>query len=275
MVSPLARTLTRVLSVLYGVLGVILFAAPAWSAANFSWKISPFVAMTMGGWCLGSAYTAWDTARIGRWSLVYPNVVYLWTFGVLEAVVLLLFRDKLNLGAALAWPYLLAIGLNAVVALLVAIEWLRNKPEIAAEGFPVPAWIRGLMVVFILFVGFLAVYGWLSGPDGRGTDGTIFPEPLSMFTLRAFASFYAALAAAVVPLLWSRGLAAVVVLGRAGMAFIVVITLAALVNLDTFNFAAHRGQWIYLGAYVGAFFVLGALGIMERRRGAADAGTAN
>ncbi|HET7144199.1 MAG TPA: hypothetical protein VFI68_09290, partial [Anaerolineales bacterium] len=65
MISALSRTLIRILAVLYIVLGAILFAAPAWSAANFSWKISPFVAMTMGGWCLGNAFTAWETARIG------------------------------------------------------------------------------------------------------------------------------------------------------------------------------------------------------------------
>ena len=64
MLSPASRWLTRILSALYAALGLILFLAPDWSAANFSWKVSPFVAMTMGGWCLGNAYFAWESARV-------------------------------------------------------------------------------------------------------------------------------------------------------------------------------------------------------------------
>jgi hypothetical protein len=265
MILPLSRTLIRILAVLYTVLGAILFAAPSWSAANFSWKISPFVAMTMGGWSLGNAFTAWETARIGRWSLVYANVVYLWVFGLLETAVLVLFRDKLSLNVAMAWPYLLALTLNFIVAVLLTIEWLRTKPEISAEGPGVPAWTRWLMGVFILFVGFLAMYGWLSGAEGHGTDASVFPEALSLFTLRAFASFYAALAFAVIPLIWAKGGSAMVALGRAGMSFIIFITIAALVNLNKFNFAEHPGQFAYLGAYGGAFFVLSGLFLYERR----------
>jgi hypothetical protein len=265
MISLLSRTLIRILAILYTVLGVILFVAPTWSAANFSWKISPFVAMTMGGWSLGNAFTAWDTARIGRWSLVYANVTYLSVFGLLEAAVLILFRDKLILNVPMAWPYLLALALNVIVVALLAIEWLRTKPEISKEGSEVPTWVRWLMVGFILFVGFLSLYGWVSDPEGHGTDASIFPEVLSMFTLRAFASFYAALASAVVPLIWTKGSSAVLTLGRAGMSFIIVITIAALANLNKFNFAEHPGQMLYLGAYVGAFFVLGGLFLYERR----------
>lgn len=265
MISPLSRNLLRVLAVLYAVLGLILFVAPAWSAANFSWKISPFVAMTMGGWSLGNAFTAWETARIGRWSLAYANIVYLSVFGLLEATVLILFRGKLILNVAMAWPYLLALTLNVFVVILLIIEWLKTKPEISAEGLEVPAWTRWLMGVFILFVGFLAIYGWVSGAEGHGTDASVFPETLSLFTLRAFASFYAALASAVVPLIWTKGSSAMLTLGRAGMSFIVVVTIAALANLNKFNFAEHPGQFVYLGAYLGAFFVLSGLFLYERR----------
>jgi hypothetical protein len=261
----MTRTLIRVLAVVYALLGIVLFIAPDWSASNFSWKISSFVAMTIGGWCIGNAYTAWEAARLGRWSLVYGNVVYLWVFGVLEVAVLILFREKLILNVALAAPYLLALTLNLVIAILLTKEWLQNKPEMAAEGFNIPSWVRGLMVVFILFVGFLALYGWVSGADGHGTDASVFPEPLTVFTLRAFASFYAALASAVVPMLWAKGSDTVLTLGKAGMSFIVAITIAALAYLKLFNFSEHPGQLIYMGAYVGAFFVLLGLFAHEKR----------
>jgi hypothetical protein len=121
------------------------------------------------------------------------------------------------------------------------------------------------MIFFILFVGFLALYGWVSGAEGRGADASIFPEPLSMFSLRAFASFYAALAMSMVPMLWAKGSQSVLTLGKAGMSFIVAITIAAFVYLSIFNFSEHPGQLMYMGAYVGAFFVLIGLFIFDKR----------
>ena len=265
MITPLTRTSLRVSAVLYAALGVVLFAAPDWSAANFAWKISAFVAMTMGGWCIGNAYTAWDAARIGNWSTAYGNLVYLWVFGVLEGVVIFLFREKLLLGSLLAAMYMLTLGSNVWVAALLTKEWIQTRPAPSAEGHSVPTWVRGLMIFFILFVGFLALYGWVSGAEGRGADASIFPEPLSMFSLRAFASFYAALAMSMVPMLWAKGSQSVLTLGKAGMSFIVAITIAALVYLSIFNFSEHPGQLMYMGAYVGAFFVLIGLFIFDKR----------
>jgi hypothetical protein len=270
MITPLTRTSLRVSAVLYAALGVVLFAAPDWSAANFAWKISAFVAMTMGGWCIGNAYTAWDAARIGNWSTAYGNLVYLWVFGVLEGVVIFLFREKLLLGSLLAAMYMLTLGSNVWVAILLTKEWIQTRPALSTEGHSVPTWVRGLMIVFILFVGFLALYGWVSGAEGRGADASIFPEPLSMFSLRAFASFYAALATAVVPMLWAKGSQSVLTLGKAGMSFIVAITIAAFVYLNLFNFSEHPGQLLYMGAYVGAFFVLIGLFMVEKRIRAAS-----
>lgn len=265
MITPLTRTSLRVSAVLYAALGVVLFTAPDWSAANFAWKISAFVAMTMGGWCIGNAYTAWDAARIGNWSTAYGNLVYLWVFGVLEGVVIFLFREKLLLGSLLAAMYMLTLGSNVWVAALLTKEWIQTRPAPSAEGHSVPTWVRGLMIFFILFVGFLALYGWVSGAEGRGADASIFPEPLSMFSLRAFASFYAALAMSMVPMLWAKGSQSVLTLGKAGMSFIVAITIAALVYLSIFNFSEHPGQLMYMGAYVGAFFVLIGLFIFDKR----------
>lgn len=264
MLSKTLRVLTYSLAILYAILGIVLFLAPAWSAANFSWGISPFVAMTMGGWCLGNAYTAWDAARLWRWSLVYNNLLYLWTFGVLETAVLFLFRDRLILDVPLAWPYLLTLALTVIAAALGLAEWMSRRPAVEAEGQPVPRWVRALAVLFVLFVGFLALYGAFSGQNGYGTNGRIFPEPLTLFTLRAFAAFYASLAIAVVPTIWARGSEPLIVLGRAGMSFIVPITIAALINLDKFDFAARPGGLIYLGAYVVAFFVVGGILLLAR-----------
>ena len=56
--SVTLRWLTRVIAVAYLLLGLIMFAIPGWSAHHFPWKLSPFVAMTIGSYLLGSAWMA-------------------------------------------------------------------------------------------------------------------------------------------------------------------------------------------------------------------------
>src|SRR2546423_14426321 len=87
--SALSRNLTFVVAGLFTLLGLVLFFVPDWASANFLWKVSPFVAMTMGGWYLGSAFLAWEVARVWRWSSVYASIIFLWVFSLLETVVLL------------------------------------------------------------------------------------------------------------------------------------------------------------------------------------------
>jgi hypothetical protein len=47
------------------VLGSLLFFFPTATSAGFAWKVSPFVTMTMGGWCLGNAWLAFIAGK--RW----------------------------------------------------------------------------------------------------------------------------------------------------------------------------------------------------------------
>lgn len=255
MLSPLLRRLTLLLAILYAALGLILFLAPVWSAANFSWKISSFVAMTMGGWCFGNAYHAWESARIGRWSIVYPSLIYLWVFGILELLVLFLFRELLILNVPLAWPYILTLGLTVVATIAGIVTWLRERPSLTQVGLAVPLWIRPVIIFFVVFVGLLALLGGRAQSGGLSTEGGIFPQPLTLFTVRAFAAFYAALAFSALPLIWTRNLAPWLLYVRAGLGLLIPILLAALLHLDQFDFANRPGGLLYIGAYVAALVV--------------------
>lgn len=266
MISPLLRRLTILLAILYAVLGLILFLAPAWSAANFSWKISSFVAMTMGGWCLGNAYFAWESVRVGRWAVVYPSLIYLWLFGILELLVLFLFRDLLILNVPMAWPYILTLGLTVVTAIVGIVIWWRERPSLAAEGLAVPLWIRPIIIFFVVFVGLLALLGGRAQPGGLSTEGGIFPQPLTLFTVRAFAAFYAALALSALPLIWTRHLAPWLLYVRSGLGLIIPILIAALVYLDQFDFANRPGGLLYIGAYVAALVVASFILAVYRRQ---------
>jgi hypothetical protein len=91
MLSPLSRQLTYLVAGLYTLLGLPLFLAPEWAAQNFLWKVTPFLAMTIGAWYLGTAFVAWQSARNWRWSLIYMGIIFVWTFSLLETLLLVMY----------------------------------------------------------------------------------------------------------------------------------------------------------------------------------------
>jgi hypothetical protein len=186
--STTSRLLTRLSAMAYGVVGLVLFAAPAWAAPRFAWKVSEFVAMTIGGWCLGTGFVAWVAAQEWTWGRVFPLLLYLWGFAVFEVVVLIAFRDRIPFGEIMTWPYLAALGIGVVTAVVGLADWLRLRPTARVQGDPrSPGWIRVLAVLFVLAVGFLATKGILD-PE-VGLTKNVFPEELSPFTTRAFGVF--------------------------------------------------------------------------------------
>ena len=247
-VSSKARLLIYVTAAAFGLMGLLLFILPTWSAANFSWKISSIVAMTMGGWYLGTAVMAGLVAFHRRWNVIYCSGLYLIIFSLSEALVLVIHSTKLKLDALLAWPYIGMLALAILAGIFALLDWARQKPVMTEEGSPVTAWMRVVIVVFILFVFLLS--GVAFSGYWVGLNGVIFPEPLSLFTLHSFGAFYFSLAFSVLTLLRVRRLAAVTVEVWGGLALISFITAAALLNLRVFNFSEHPFQLIYLGVYI-------------------------
>jgi hypothetical protein len=250
MISPALRTIIYLLGAGYAVTGVILFVAPNWASGNFAWRISPFVAMTIGGWCIGNAWLAFLVARRGRWATVLSPILYLALFGLFETGVLIAFRQRVLTASPLAWIYLVTIAATAVFAVAALIEGLAKRPVVQRVGAPTRAVTAGFTLLFMLVVGFLGCYGLMAVEGMRGLNAGIFPEQLTPFSLRAFGSFYLALALAVVPLLWSRGLDNVLTHGFAAYGLILFITAAALVFIDRFDFATRPTQAIYIGIYL-------------------------
>ena len=248
--SPLTRQLTRVSAIAFAVVGLIFFVAPGFSAENFPWNVSPFVAMTIGAWCLGSAAIAWEAARIWRFGLVYALLVFLWLFAIAELLVVVAFLGALRTTALLTIPYLLTLGLAVASALSGVVDLVRRRPPLRVDGHPKPTWVQALILTFGLLVGILAVGGLFAGQGGLSTTGGIFPEPLTLFTVRAFAAFFLALDLAALALLLSPWREPAVELARVGIALIVPILVAAAVNIGAFDFAARPGGLLYIGAYV-------------------------
>ncbi len=250
MLSKYSRGFTYSITALYAILGLSLFFFPESLSAVFAWKVTPFITITIGGWCLGNAWMAFITARRWRWNLVYTALIYLWVFGVGELIVFFVFRDKVKLEHPITWLYALTLFVNSAAALLGFFEWLRIKPNLLSNAEQVQPIHRVYAAVFVIVVGFLGLYGMVAQIGAVGTNGGIFPEVMSLFTLRSFGVFYFSIALAVLPLIWGKSLQSIAHHAFASYGLIVFITLAALIYIRLFDFVKHPGGLLYFGAYL-------------------------
>ena len=249
MLSNISRWLTYLTAILYAILGALLFFFSESLAPVFAWKVTPFMAATMGGWCLGNAWSAFFSARRWDWKLVYMALVYLWIFGIAELAVLIAFRDKLVLGHPISWLYFVTICINALTAVIGVYDWFKLKPARMSFGPKAGIFHYVLIFGFVLIVTVLAVYGLFAQIGDVGTNGGVFPEIMSLFTLRAFAAFYLSLCVSAAIGLREPNLATLLNYGFSSYMLVIAITAAIFVYLHLFDFANHPGQLIYVGAY--------------------------
>jgi hypothetical protein len=266
MLSSVSRILTYLSAALAFVTGGFLFFAPEQFAPVFAWKVTPFMVMTIGAWCLGNAWLAFWIARRWRWADVQVAAVYLWMFGLLETGVLIAFRDKLVLAHPVAWLYVAMIAIMLLNSVVGIVDWLRLRPASAPVGQHAGTITIVLAWVFFIFVCFLGLYGLFVPMGGVGTSGGIFPEVMSAFTLRAFGAFYLSLGVPVFLLLRTRSLDAILFYSIAAYMLIIIVTAAALVYLRLFNFATAPGSLAYFGAYVGVGIVIAIIMFQQRDR---------
>ena len=257
-ISTVTRALLVVAAALFLLFGVASFVLPAWAAANFPWGVSPFIAMTIGGWSIGTALIAADAARVARISWIYPLLVYVWLFALLELIVAVAFLGRLIV-APLTFPYLGALVAALASAVPGIVDLARSRADrrhgdgTARRAIPRYAWLGA--AVFVLGVGFLSVVTLLAQQGGGATEGRVVPDRMTLFTVRAFSAFFFALTASVASLVATRDYETFLQLGSGGLYLIVPITLASLLNLGLFDFVGRPGGALYLGAYV----VVGAL----------------
>ena len=250
MLSNTSRVLTYLCAIFYAFLGTLLFLLPEQLASVFAWKVTAFMTMTIGGWCLGNAWLAFIAARRWEWKLVYTSLIYLWLFGIGELTVLFLFRDKLKLEHPIAWFYCITLIVNTLTTFTGIFDYLRIHPPSEISG-PTITKVQSLpAIAFIVFVGFLGLYGLTVQIGAPGTNAGIFPEVMSLFTLRSFGVFYLSLALAFVPYFWNRSLNAILHHSVAAYGLIVFITAAALIYIRLFDFEERPGGLAYFGAYL-------------------------
>ena len=267
--SAAARWLTRVLALAYLLVGLVMFAAPAWSAHHFAWKVSPFVAITLGSYLLGNAWIAAVAQHTWTFSCVYSSLLYLWLFGVLESAVVLIHRDKLITGAVLTVPYLTMLGLTVIAAVTGCSEWIYRRPPLRSGGVAMPGLVRGLQAAFVIVVGFIAAVV-LVGP-ASAHDARYFPVPLTSFTLGALGVFYLSLSLSVLSMLGQPGMATLATYLWGTIVLLVVIVIATLLYLGSFHFGGHPRRIVYLGTYLVVLAGTIAIMVWHHRRAADSA----
>jgi hypothetical protein len=230
-----------------GVLGLMLYLAPGWAAPRFAWKVSELVVMSVGGWFLGNSLWAARIVRDWRWARWSSGLAYLWGFGALQLIVLVIYADKVVTDSALGWLYLAVIGLLVVAAVVGVVDVVRLRPSTADAGPLVPVWLRAATAVFVVFVTFLFVVAMLRPSAAVG--GAVFPEDLSAFTVRSFGVYFLSLVLGVLVLAGRPTLRPLLAHIEGGLGITATVLLAALLHLDVFALGEHPGQWIYLGSY--------------------------
>jgi hypothetical protein len=95
--------------------------------------------------------------------------------------------------------------------------------------------------------------------------GHVFPEDMTPLTVRTFGVYFLTLVLGAVAVVVVRRLTPLLAHMEGGIAITVPILAASLVYLDVFDFGAHPGQWIYLGAYV-AFLLVAVPTVIHYRR---------
>lgn len=269
MLSNTSRWLTYFTALFYAIVGLFLFFLPEQLAPQFAWKVTPLMTMTIGGWCLGNAFLAYVSAHRWDWQLVGTSLLYLWLFSILEIIILAIFRDKLVISHPIAWAYILSLLMSLIMAVVGILDWLRVRPAMAASGPETPGLLRILPVGAVLFTGSIGVAALVNPLGFWGTNGEIFPEPMSLFTLRSFGAFYLSLALAVVPMLFYRNFALFLNHIYSTLGFFVTISIAAFVYIRLFNFVERPFGLLYLVAYVLVGIAVGLVLLKYGRGGSA------
>jgi hypothetical protein len=239
--------------------GALLFLAPAWSAERFPWTVSPFVAMTIGGWCIGVTCFSWIGGRRGPVGAVLPVLAFVWMFGLSEVAVLLVEKPVVRSDAPLAIPYVLALVLTLAsggIGLLELVHRAAGGEDIHGDGhLGLHRRIRAVLLGLAVLLGALAVEAALADVVGPATSGKVFPEAVTVFTVRAFGALNLSMAigALVAAVRGSRSASAW--LAAAALFLVTPTLLAALANLGEFDFANRPLGWLYLGGYAALLVV--------------------
>ncbi len=251
--SPVARAIHRLTAVAYLGFGAVLFIAPGWAAERFPWTITPFVAMTIGGWCLGVTTFSWIGGRHGPLGAVLPVLAFAWLFGLSELAVIWIDKPAFRQDAPLAIPYVLSLALTLASGAFGLLEISRRvragEPLHGAGPERISRELQALLAGVGLGLASLAAAVAFAGTVGPATSGKIFPEPVTLFTVRAFGALNLAMAGGALVAAVGASRTAAAWLALAAVFLLGPTLAAALANLSAFDLANRPLGLVYVGGY--------------------------
>jgi len=251
--TPIARGVHRVTAVAYLGFGGLLFLAPAWAAERFPWTVTPFVAMTIGGWCIGVTCFSWIGGRRGPIGAVLPVLTFVWLFGLSEILVVFVDKPAFQVGAPLAVPYVVSLALTLTSGGFGLLELVhraaRGEDIHGGDSGSVAAGVRFALLALAVLLGALAIGVTFAGTVSPATSGKVFPEPVTLFTVRAFGALNLSLAIGALIAAIRRSHSASVWLALAAGFLIVPTLIAAFANFGAFDLANRPLGAVYVGAY--------------------------
>jgi hypothetical protein len=258
--TPISRGVHRVTALAYLGFGALLFLAPAWAAERFPWSVTPFVAMTIGGWCIGVTCFSWIGGRRGPIGAVLPVLTFVWLFGLSEILVIFIDKPAFRVDAPLAVPYVLSLALTLAsggFGLLELVHRASGGEDIhGGDTGTAGGAVRAVLLVLALLLGVLAIAVLLAGTVSTATSGKVFPEPVTLFTVRAFGALNLSLALGALIAAVRRSHSASVWLALAAGFLIVPTLIAALVNFGAFDLVNRPLGAVYVGAYVALLLLI-------------------
>jgi hypothetical protein len=251
MLPRASQLLTGAVSAAYALLGAVLFVAPSWAARNFPWHVSSFLAVTMGGWYIGTSAYAASAARSWRWTSACGLLLYVWAFGIGQGILLAIHADVIRTSATLTWPYVAVFAFVGVSAIVGIAQVLLARPRIDADADRVTVLPRVLSALFVVVVVVLA----LPLVDGYQHPGSIWPGPLTLISAQGFSVFFLSLALSAAVLVVVGRREPTRLYGDAGLVLSGAILVATFVFIGRFDFGEHPGGLLYVGLYVAVFVV--------------------
>ena len=132
--TPLPAWVTgfvALLAIVFTLLAVLLFIAPAWMTTVWPWKIPAFLAQIYSGPFLALGVSAWVVARAATWEQARLFVWAITLLAVLVLVASLLHRGLFAAGSVSTIVWFVGFGLTAVVLGTASVKAALSRGRVA------------------------------------------------------------------------------------------------------------------------------------------------
>ena len=200
-VTPAMRRMLLIASILVFIAGFQVFVLTEHTDRYFAWTIGfPLTAVFLGAGYWAAGVLEYLASRERVWANARPAVPAVWIFTTLTAVATLLHIDAFRTESFWAWAWFGVYFYVPVALGVILILQLRAPGGDPPAGEPIPAWLRGVLVLQVILMLPLGV-GLFIAP--ASFDGA-WPWDLSPLLARAVGAWLIGWSTVKVQILWEN-----------------------------------------------------------------------